>query len=42
VVQRLLIDAPSVDTGAGKGGDDIAITEENAEEVLKHVNKFAR
>jgi hypothetical protein len=39
----MLIDAPSVDTDTDKnGGEDIAITNENADEVLKQINKFTR
>jgi hypothetical protein len=38
----MLIDAPSVDTDTDKNGEDIAITNENADEVLKQINKFTR
>jgi hypothetical protein len=37
-----LIDAPNVDTDTDKNGEDIVITDDNAEEVLKQINKLNR
>jgi hypothetical protein len=41
-VQRILLDAPSVDADADKDGKEIAITNENADEVLNTISKFYR
>jgi hypothetical protein len=37
-----MIDAPNVDTDTDKNGDDIVITDENAYDVLKQINKVER
>jgi hypothetical protein len=39
-VQRILIDYPRVDNDAGKENKSIAITDKNASEVLKQLNKL--
>jgi hypothetical protein len=37
-----LIDAPNVDTDTDKKGEDIIITENNADEVLATINRLNR
>ncbi|MDR1585381.1 MAG: hypothetical protein LBS07_04300 [Prevotellaceae bacterium] len=42
VVQRIMIDAPNVDTDTDKNSEDIVITDDNADDILKQINKLER
>ena len=42
IVQRMLIDAPGVEENAKEKGVDMALTEDNAEQVLELLNSFNR
>jgi hypothetical protein len=37
-----MIDAPNVDTDTDKNGENIVITDDNADEVLESINKLSR
>ena len=42
-VQRMIIDAPGVEDGEdGKGDTEIVLTDDNADEVLRMINKINR
>lgn len=38
VVQRMMIDAPSVDIGDGE--EEIALTEDNSQQIMDYVNSM--
>jgi hypothetical protein len=42
IVQRILIDAPSVDYDDDKKDNHIPVTDENAQEVLNKINRLKR
>jgi len=42
IVQRILVDAPNVDYNEEKGDKTIAITNENASELLEKINQMKR